>query len=281
MIKISYNLEIIDDTYGDKLQETLEDEGISFDSKSSDDFIITIDSIEKYKKIQHILARHLIDIKWEEVIEDVFYDVFNMYYEDLNDFEKNTVEAVKNFKRLEIVTKKTLDEYMCIKDNNSISIGTFSMFNMDGFEDMLKNEFINVDFETIHMKDTFKDKLVKEWKNRGILLEDYKEMYILKDKEHNSFYLFNQKNNPVTYEMFVSQMGFEIANISNIKNEKSKYLTMILNISRYFNTEKIYVDEKECKEIADLLVSNTSFEGNHAQIILSSKDKIEEIKKRG
>ena len=81
--------------------------------------------------------------------------------------------------------------------------------------------------------------------------------------------------------MFVSQMGFEIANISNIKNEKSKYLTMILNISRYFNTEKIYVDEKECKEIADLLVSNTSFEGNHAQIILSTKDKIEEIKKRG
>lgn len=281
MIKISYNLEIIDDTYGDKLQERLEDEGISFDSKSSDDFIITIDSIEKYKKIQHILARHLIDIKWEEVIEDVFYDVFNMYYEDLNDFEKNTVEAVKNFKRLEIVTKKTLDEYMCIKDNNSISIGTFSMFNMDGFEDMLKNEFINVDFETIHMKDAFKDKLVKEWKNRGILLEDYKEMYILKDKEHNSFHLFNQKNNPVTYDMFVSQMGFEIANIANIKNEKSKYLTMILNISRYFNTEKIYVDEKECKEIADLLVSNTSFEGNHAQIILSTKDKIEEIKKRG
>ena len=281
MIKISYNLEIIDDTYGDKLQERLEDEGISFDSKSSDDFIITIDSIEKYKKIQHILARHLIDIKWEEVIEDVFYDVFNMYYEDLNDFEKNTVEAVKNFKRLEIVTKKTLDEYMCIKDNNSISIGTFSMFNMDGFEDMLKNEFINVDFETIHMKDAFKDKLVKEWKNRGILLEDYKEMYILKDKEHNSFHLFNQKNNPVTYDMFVSQMGFEIANIANIKNEKSKYLTMILNISRYFNTEKIYVDERECKEIADLLVSNTSFEGNHAQIILSTKDKIEEIKKRG
>ena len=281
MIKISYNLEIIDDTYGDKLQERLEDEGISFDSKSSDDFIITIDSIEKYKKIQHILARHLIDIKWEEVIEDVFYDVFNMYYEDLNDFEKNTVEAVKNFKRLEIVTKKTLDEYMCIKDNNSISIGTFSMFNMDGFEDMLKNEFINVDFETIHMKDAFKDKLVKEWKNRGILLEDYKEMYLLKDKEHNSFQLFNQKNNPVTYDMFVSQMGFEIANIANIKNEKSKYLTMILNISRYFNTEKIYVDERECKEIADLLVSNTSFEGNHAQIILSTKDKIEEIKKRG
>lgn len=281
MIKISYNLEIIDDTYGDKLQERLEDKGISFDSKSSDDFIITIDSIEKYKKIQHILARHLIDIKWEEVIEDVFYDVFNMYYEDLNDFEKNTVEAVKNFKRLEIVTKKTLDEYMCIKDNNSISIGTFSMFNMDGFEDMLKNEFINVDFETIHMKDAFKDKLVKEWKNRGILLEDYKEMYILKDKEHNSFHLFNQKNNPVTYDMFVSQMGFEIANIANIKNEKSKYLTMILNISRYFNTEKIYVDERECKEIADLLVSNTSFEGNHAQIILSTKDKIEEIKKRG
>jgi hypothetical protein len=281
MIKISYNLEIIDDTYGDKLQERLEDEGISFDSKSSDDFIITIDSIEKYKKIQHILARHLIDIKWEEVIEDVFYDVFNMYYEDLNDFEKNTVEAVKNFKRLEIVTKKTLDEYMCIKDNNSISIGTFSMFNMDGFEDMLKNEFINVDFETIHMKDAFKDKLVKEWKNRGILLEDYKEMYILKDKEHNSFHLYNQKNNPVTYNMFVSQMGFEIANIANIRNEKSKYLTMILNISRYFNTEKIYVDERECKEIADLLVSNTSFEGNHAQIILSTKDKIEEIKKRG
>ena len=281
MIKISYNLEIIDDTYGDKLQERLEDEGISFDSKSSDDFIITIDSIEKYKKIKHILARHLIDIKWEEVIEDVFYDVFNMYYEDLNDFEKNTVEAVKNFKRLEIVTKKTLDEYMCIKDNNSISIGTFSMFNMDGFEDMLKNEFINVDFETIHMKDAFKDKLVKEWKNRGILLEDYKEMYLLKDKEHNSFQLFNQKNNPVTYDMFVSQMGFEIANIANIKNEKSKYLTMILNISRYFNTEKIYVDERECKEIADLLVSNTSFEGNHAQIILSTKDKIEEIKKRG
>lgn len=281
MIKISYNLEIIDDTYGDKLQERLEDEGISFDSKSSDDFIITIDSIEKYKKIQHILARHLIDIKWEEVIEDVFYDVFNMYYEDLNDFEKNTVEAVKNFKRLEIVTKKTLDEYMCIKDNNSISIGTFSMFNMDGFEDMLKNEFINVDFETIHIKDAFKDKLVKEWKNRGILLEDYKEMYILKDKEHNSFHLYNQKNNPVTYNMFVSQMGFEIANIANIRNEKSKYLTMILNISRYFNTEKIYVDERECKEIADLLVSNTSFEGNHAQIILSTKDKIEEIKKRG
>ena len=176
MIKISYNLEIIDDTYGDKLQERLEDEGISFDSKSSDDFIITIDSIEKYKKIQHILARHLIDIKWEEVIEDVFYDVFNMYYEDLNDFEKNAIETVKNFKRLEIVTKKTLDEYMCIKDNNSISIGTFLMFNMDGFEDMLKNEFINVDFEAIHVKDKFKDKLVKEWKIRGILLEDYKEM---------------------------------------------------------------------------------------------------------
>lgn len=274
MIEINFNLKIINSITPESLQMKLDEAKINYEIED-DEFTVNIDSIALCKKINAIIAKEIVDIKWDECFEDAFEEVFNEEYDKLLDSQKRELEEIKNCKRLEILVRKTVEDYLSIQDNETINFSSFLMFNMDGFEDYLKNELKNVTFETIKITDELKADLIKEWIKRGIYPEDYKTLFVLKNG--NSYALFNSKKDEITYEKFTKEMGFEIENANNIKNENSKYLTIILNISSYLGTSKIYIDQTNCEDLANLLVSNISFDGNNAQIALSSFESIKKM----
>lgn len=271
MIEIKYDLMIIDSIDKEELKELFNNVNVEY-KEHEDEFFVTIDSMQKYKTISAVLCRHIINIKWEECFEEVFEEIFKKDYDSILEIQKQEINKIKNYKRLEILTKKTIDEYLTVKDNETLNISSFLMFNMDGFEEYLKAELLNIDFESLEIDDEIKNELIEQWERKGIFLKDYKYLYIL--KKNDSYVLFNTKGQEISFKDFTDKMGFNVENSMNIKNEVSKYLTMILNISSFMDSKKIYIDEIECKELADLLCSNISFEGNHAQISLSSRNMI-------
>lgn len=270
MINIKYNLIIVDDDIQELTSELI-NKNIHYELNEDNEILIEINSIEVIKKVIAAISTIIIDKKWNECIDEIFAEIFHMEYEDLSKNQKDEVDSIKHFKRLEILTKKTIQEFLLVPDNEYLNIKTFIMFNMDGFEEYLKDELKNINFQTID-NDSIKKQLTSIWEHRGIHVDNYKYLYVL--KEDGYYQLFNKQKEEITFEYFLNEMGFSIDNVSSIRNENNKYLTMILNISVFFGTKTIYIDEENCKELADLLCSNSSFSGNKAQINLSTRNMI-------
>ena len=275
MIKVQYKLEIINDLTFDKFKQDLVDKNMEFKQQDNDEFIVTIDSIEKYKIISNILTRHIIDIKWDECFEKVVWDNLGKEFDNLSDTEKTEILKVKDFKRLFVITKKAIDAYLSVSDNESINLSSFAMFNMEGFEDYVAEEIGELPFELFNEIDEQKAEFIEIWEERGIKTKNYDTLFVFKDG--NTYALYNRVGHKITYQEFTETMGFSVEGNNNLRNENSKYLTMILNLSAYLDTKVIYIDGNICKDLANLLVSNSSFKGNRAKVSLNNEKTMRQL----